>query len=214
MQLSHIWNNVGPNIKLLQRFLFLLLSEIFTKLSFRSMQHSTFFSLPRFFRVGVKFFNVQKRPWVLLCILDASGSVMALQKCRVFFFMLAISSLLYFTTSLINATQTTQSMSVYATIVFFNTFKFLAKIYKRLRPHITASQERMWCMAAECNFLSESDRRLWCYAEHFLRVLNKAVNLTKPSWFSQPVYSGLVLNMLYVLYNMYINQQDAQNSCD
>ena len=213
MQLSHIWNNVGPNIKLLQRFLFLLLSEIFTKLSFRSMQHSTFFSLPRFFRVGVKFFNVQKRPWVLLCILDASGSVMALQKCRVFFYVSNIFLVIFHNFPHQRHANYTVNVCL-CHDSFFNTFKFLAKIYKRLRPHITASQERMWCMAAECNFLSESDRRLWCYAEHFLRVLNKAVNLTKPSWFSQPVYSGLVLNMLYVLYNMYINQQDAQNSCD
>jgi hypothetical protein len=52
----------------------------------------------------------------------------------------------------------------------------------------------MWCLAAEC-------------PEHFLRVLNKALNLKKPSWFSRPVYSGLVLSMLYVQYNMYVNQQ-------
>lgn len=184
MKLSCIWNKECPNIKLLQRFLLLLLSEMFTKLSFRSVQDSsvmhypTFFALTHFFRVGFKFFNVKKWPRVLQCNPDAPRSVMAPQKCKVWF--LCVCSIFHVIILHIFPHQhhTSHVVSVRVCLNnFCNAVKFLAKIFSRLQPHTTASRDRLWWLAAVWDFLSENNRRRWCYAEHLLLVWNEAVNL-------------------------------------
>jgi hypothetical protein len=167
-------NYEGLNIELLQRLLFLLLSEIFTKLSFRNIQHSaavrhsTLFSLPHFFSglvlSSLTFKNGRESYCVFWMLL------VQLWRFRNSAFFLREQ---YFPCYHISQLPSPAPHELHSQYLFFpqsllNTFGFLAKVYKHLQPHTTVSQERMWCLAAEC-------------PEHFLRVLNKALNLKKPS---------------------------------
>ena len=125
-----------------------------------AMRRPTFFSLTQIFNVGLKFFNSQKWPRFLLCILDASTSVMALQMCRILFYLCNVFLVIKFH-NIPHQSHTNYNVNIWVCLNnFFKIFRFIAKIFKSLQTKKTASQDRKFFLAAGCKFLCESNKRL------------------------------------------------------
>jgi len=106
------------------------------------MRQPTFFSLTHFFSVGLKFSSGQKWPRVLLCILDASSSVVALQMCIILSYVCNIFLVIKFH-NFPDQRHTNYTVSVWVCLNnCFSIFKCLAKVFKRLQPQKTAGQDR------------------------------------------------------------------------